>query len=293
MIAFISGIPVKIRVRHDTLRMAEINFLCVLKKLRSKRLAPVMIKQITRRAHLENVWQAAFTAGVLLPTPVATCQYWHRSLNPKKLINIGFSRLSESMTMSQTIKLDKLPDSTSTPGLRKMQLSDVPAVGRLLKSYLKHFVLVPDFNDSEVEHWLLPKENVVDSFVVESPVTHEITDFFSFYMLPSAVLGSQEYSTLKAAYSFYNVSTKTPLVQLMNDALIIAKQNDFDVFNALDIMENGSFRKELKFGESYAQLHYYLYNYGLTNALEPSELGDNISLVKSMVSIRIFGIILK
>jgi hypothetical protein len=27
---------------------------------------------------------------VLLPKPVAECQYWHRSLNPKKLISVGF-----------------------------------------------------------------------------------------------------------------------------------------------------------------------------------------------------------
>lgn len=31
------------------------------------------------------------------------------------------------------------------------------------------------------------------------------------------------YRTLKAAYSFYNVSTKTPWVELMQDALISAR----------------------------------------------------------------------
>lgn len=31
------------------------------------------------------------------------------------------------------------------------------------------------------------------------------------------------YNTLKAAYSFYNVSTKTPWVELMQDALISAR----------------------------------------------------------------------
>jgi len=33
---------------------------------------------------------------VVLPKPVATAQYWHRSLNPKKLISVGFSRLAVS-----------------------------------------------------------------------------------------------------------------------------------------------------------------------------------------------------
>ncbi|KAG9441595.1 hypothetical protein H6P81_017449 [Aristolochia fimbriata] len=273
LVAFISGIPARIRARDEVVKMAEINFLCVHKKLRSKRLAPVMIKEVTRRVHLENIWQAAYTAGVVLPTPIATCQYWHRSLNPKKLIDVGFSRLGARMTMSRTIKLYKLPESTATPGFRKMELRDIPAVTRLLRNYLSQFGVAPDFDEDDVEHWLLPKENVVDSYLVESPDSHEITDFCSFYTLPSTILGHQSYTLLKAAYSYYNVSTRTPLLQLMNDALIVAKQKDYDVFNALDVMQNESFLKELKFGPGDGQLHYYLYNYRVRQALKPSELG--------------------
>ncbi|XP_073064517.1 glycylpeptide N-tetradecanoyltransferase 1-like [Primulina eburnea] len=273
LVAFITGIPAKIRVRETVVLMAEVNFLCVHKKLRSKRLAPVMIKEVTRRIHLENIWQAAYTAGVVLPTPITTCQYWHRSLNPKKLIDVGFSRLGARMTMSRTIKLYKLPDQTSIPGFRKMERHDLPAVTRLLRNYLKQFVVAPDFDENDVEHWMLPQENVVDSYLVESPDTHEITDFCSFYTLPSSILGNQNYSTLKAAYSYYNVSTKTPLLQLMNDALVVAKKKEFDVFNALDVMQNETFLKELKFGPGDGKLHYYLYNYRLKHVLRASELG--------------------
>ncbi|OIT35282.1 PREDICTED: glycylpeptide N-tetradecanoyltransferase 1-like [Nicotiana attenuata] len=273
LVAFITGVPARIRARDTVVTMAEINFLCVHKKLRSKRLAPVMIKEVTRRVHMENIWQAAYTAGVVLPTPISTCQYWHRSLNPKKLIDVGFSRLGARMTMSRTIKLYKLPDQTVTPGFRKMEPHDVPAVTRLLRNYLKQFVVAPDFDENDVEHWLLPKEGVIDSYLVESPETHEITDFCSFYTLPSSILGNQNHSTLKAAYSYYNVSTKTPLIQLMNDALIVAKQKDFDVFNALDVMQNDSFLKDLKFGPGDGKLHYYLYNYRLKHVLRASELG--------------------
>ncbi|XVF25171.1 hypothetical protein REPUB_Repub13aG0190300 [Reevesia pubescens] len=273
LVAFITGVPARIRVRDDIVNMAEVNFLCVHKKLRSKRLAPVMIKEVTRRVHLENIWQAAYTAGIVIPTPITSCQYWHRSLNPKKLIEVGFSRLGPRMTMSRTIKLYKLPDSTATPGFRKMGLHDVPAVTRLLRKYLSQFVVAPDFSEHDVEHWLLPTEGVVDSYVVGSSETREITDFCSFYTLPSSILGNQNYSTLKAAYSYYNVSTKTPLLQLMNDALIVAKQKEFDVFNALDVMHNESFLKELKFGPGDGSLHYYLYNYRIRHTLKPSELG--------------------
>lgn len=273
LVAFITGVPAKIRVRDDIVTMAEINFLCVHKKLRSKRLAPVMIKEVTRRVHLENIWQAAYTAGVVLPTPVSTCQYWHRSLNPKKLIDVGFSRLGPRMTMSRTIKLYKLPDSTVTPGFRQMKLHDVPAVTRLIRSYLNQFSVAVNLDENEVEHWLLPTENVVDSYLVECSETHEISDFCSFYTLPSTILGNQNYSTLKAAYSYYIVSTKTPLLQLMNDTLVVAKRKDYDVFNALDVMHNETFLKELKFGPGDGKLHYYLYNYRLRNPLKPADLG--------------------
>ena len=54
--------------------MVEINFLCVHKKLRSKRVAPVLIREITRRVHMEGIFQAVYTAGVVLPKPVGTCR---------------------------------------------------------------------------------------------------------------------------------------------------------------------------------------------------------------------------
>ncbi|KAF6157235.1 hypothetical protein GIB67_041696 [Kingdonia uniflora] len=166
------------------------------------------------------------------------------------------------------------PIEPPTPlSFRKMVFSDIPSVTRLLKTYLSQFIVAPDFNGDDVEHWLLPKENVVDSFVVENPETNTITDFCSFYTLPSSILGNQNYSNLKAAYSYYNISTETPLLQLMNDALIVAKQKDYDVFNALDVMHNEAFLKELKFGPGDGQLHYYLYNYRIKHALKPSELG--------------------
>lgn len=55
--------------------MVEINFLCVHKKLRSKRVAPVLIREITRRVNLQGIFQAVYTAGVVLPKPVGTCRW--------------------------------------------------------------------------------------------------------------------------------------------------------------------------------------------------------------------------
>ncbi|XP_059515701.1 glycylpeptide N-tetradecanoyltransferase 2 isoform X5 [Myotis daubentonii] len=203
LVGFISAIPANIRIYDSVKKMVEINFLCVHKKLRSKRVAPVLIREITRRVNLEGIFQAVYTAGVVLPKPVATCRYWHRSLNPRKLVEVKFSHLSRNMTLQRTMKLYRLPDNSS---------------GKL-------------------------------------------TDFLSFYTLPSTVMHHPAHKSLKAAYSFYNIHTETPLLDLMNDALIIAKLKGFDVFNALDLMENKTFLEKLKFGIGDGNLQYYLYNW--------------------------------
>lgn len=56
LLAFISGIPVKINVRGSVVKMAEINYLCVHSKLRSKRIAPALIAEVTRRVNLKETW---------------------------------------------------------------------------------------------------------------------------------------------------------------------------------------------------------------------------------------------
>ena len=57
--------------------------------------------------------RVCFVAALFIPP---SPRYFHRLLNPKKLINIGFTRLAPRMNMARTIKLYKLPDQTTTGG---------------------------------------------------------------------------------------------------------------------------------------------------------------------------------
>mmetsp|Transcript_10738 Transcript_10738/g.31767 ORF Transcript_10738/g.31767 Transcript_10738/m.31767 type:complete len:101 (+) Transcript_10738:1272-1574(+) len=84
---------------------------------------------------------------------------------------------------------------------------------------------------------------------------------FSFYSLPSSVLKHEKHTKLHAAYCYYYFANKTPVQQLISDALVLAKRHEFDVFNALDILDNDSLLKELKFGIGDGHLQYYLYNW--------------------------------
>ncbi|KAF1776460.1 Myristoyl-CoA:protein N-myristoyltransferase, conserved site [Phytophthora cactorum] len=242
LMAFISGIPVKARVYKETMAMAEINFLCVHKKLRTKRLAPVLIKEITRRVNLRDIWQAVYTAGVVLPMPVAQCRYFHRSLNPRNSLRWA-SRDWPRMTMTRTIKMFKLPETTS-------------------------------YDQNDVAHWMLPRQGVINAYVVENP--EDPQDHGLHELLPPAVDGHwprQAQQTQRGVLVLQrghvgaaHGSHERPL--------IMAKKDDFDVFNALSLMDNMEFLKELKFGPGDGDLMYYLYNWRC-----PRMEGDKVGIV--------------
>ena len=58
----------------------------------------------------------------------------------------------------------------------------------------------------------------------------------------------------------------------MADALTFAHKEGFDVFNALDVMDNTTFLEKLKFGPGDGQLQYYLYNFRCPE-MKPEQVG--------------------
>lgn len=279
LVAFISATPGNLIVHSKSVKLPEINFLCVHKKLRSKRLAPILIKEITRRINVDafitgtSIQGAIYTTGIRLPLPVAQCWYWHRALNTKKLIETGFYPLTPRMTMSRTIKLYALPEETRTRGLRPIRESDHETCCEQLNAFLKTFLIAPQLSVAEFRHWMGGRPDVIYTYVVEDPDTLNITDMVSFYSLPSTVLSSSKHGTLYAANCFYYFNAKTPLNALMHDALILAKRHNFDVFTTLDFLHNETFIKDLKFvtGEDGA-LRYHLFNWR-SPFVKPEEVG--------------------
>ncbi|KNZ53268.1 glycylpeptide N-tetradecanoyltransferase, partial [Puccinia sorghi] len=338
LIAFIAGIPMSLQPLHSIISCqtisyssgldsrkacAEINFLCVHKKLRSKRLAPVLIKEITRRCNMQGVFQAIYTAGIFLPTPISRCQYvtfsnkyYHRNLNPAKLIATGFSPQPRGVSIARLKRMYDCPAQPQLPGFREIEAQDVDAVAVLLRRYMSRFDLLPVMSNEEVRHNFISgkgtgpvvngrrNQQVTWTYVVENPTTHSITDMVSFYHLPSTAMNCTPHQTIDAAYLFYYATTAAPscahsapptqaqeehsqvaltdsteqhtwsqenpeerqvlkkrLICLMGDALTMAQQANFDVFNALTLMDNSLFVKELQFGAGDGYLHYYLYNW--------------------------------
>ena len=171
------------------------------------------------------------------------------------------------MTLARMVARNKLSSSVlASRGLREMQAEDTSQVVSLWQQYMKRFNLYPCYSLEEFKHNLLSgsghgrpingrrQGQVVWSYVVEvgvictrkwcaiddkswqNPETHLITDFFTFYSLPSTVMRNPNHGLLEAAYLYYyasdaafgNISNEDRLQrrlqELIGEALIIAQK---------------------------------------------------------------------
>jgi len=265
LLAFISATPLTARVNDTVLPMAEVNFLCVHPKLRQKKLALLMIREITRRINLTGVWQAVYTGATERPGVIATGRYWHRTLNPRKLHETDFTHLSPKMTLAVAERLYAAPRPRQT---RPMTAEDVPWVTVLLNENSKKYRLVQLFTEEEVAYMFLPRKGIVQSFVYGQ------TDFGSFYSLPSTVVGNEVHPVIEAAWTYYFVAGALTPQQILGEAIGWAVQDGYDVFNALDVMgRDTNVLWDQKFQPGTGTLHYYLFNWKLAQNLKQEEVG--------------------
>merc|ERR1712130_309713 len=139
---------------------------------------------------------------------------------------------------------------------------DCESANKLLAQYLDKFDFHQKFDLDEFKHFFLRRKDVIYSYVVVNEESKQVTDLISFYQIPIQVNNDPKHNDMKVACSYYNVATSVKLEQIMNDALILAKQNGMDFFRALNVMDNQSFFKECKFKEAFGgSLHYYVGNW--------------------------------
>jgi len=177
--------------------------------------------------------------------------------------------------MPSFIKMHRLPDSPQIEGMRQMKERDVKEVTELLNNHLResykvHIVL----DQEEVAHWLLPREKVIYSYVVEGD-KGEITDLLSYYELNSHILQHPQYDKINIAYASYSVAKGNDtnrLRLLYRDALILAKKDGFDVFNVTEVCQHKRMLEDLMFKIGDGKLHHYLFNWKVP-ACEPEDIG--------------------
>jgi glycylpeptide N-tetradecanoyltransferase len=105
----------------------------------------------------------------------------------------------------------------------------------------------------------VPASSDTEVLLHQDQSSHRVTDFFTFYSLPSTVMNSKKHNLLEAGYLFYYATEvglsedaessgrlAKRLKELIGDAVIVAKLADFDVFNCMTLMDNMQFIDDLK-----------------------------------------------
>ena len=277
LVAFIAGTRQLLRLRQHESVTLLISFLCVHAKLRRQRLAPVLIKEVTRRISVhDTVKHAVYTAGALIHQPLTHATYYHRPLNVTTLVTAGFiphpallstppprTEVARTAALRRFVQRHALPDKGSLPELRLMTEEDVPAVHSLLRDYLSAFSLQPVYDEAEVRHWFLPRPRVVYSYVLYEQST--LVAFASFQDIPRL----HQYSTgsplqLRTANASYHICRSQTLSKtaVMRELLGRAKAAGFDVYSALDVMDAKDWMEaDGRFLKSNGGVYYYLFNY--------------------------------
>ena len=262
LVGFISGIPHNITHNGKTEKWCAVNFLCVHSRLRTKKLAPVLIWELARRVRVEKIYRAVFSGAGVPSKPFAAANYMHRPVSLKKVSACGYYPIPKDK-MATCQKRFAIPNLLHSE-CRPMTEADVPAVTALLNESSAKFNYTLKFDEELVRHMFLPIKDLVFSYVIPG-TTSPIKGFFSFYLMEWTILNENAMSLtfLRAAYKWYTagiVEEKSLISDLVNRA---AKDAQADVINALGMSGSDDALTINKFEKGSRALEYYSYNYAV------------------------------
>jgi glycylpeptide N-tetradecanoyltransferase len=270
LVAFLSLIPITLRINQDLLPSVGSNFLCCHEKLRGKNLIPLLLDEMKRRLIRNGIQHGIATVVRLIAEPLTTAGYRHRMINIEKLAAIGFAPIPPEVSVAQLAKKYAVPKAIRLPGFRAMQPEDVGEVTVKLNAYLQKFKVAQVFSEAQAGHFFLPRPGILASYVVKSG--DGIDGFFSFYVVTAIVNGVPQYPTLTIAYVYYYFAKPSLLIDLARAAIqAVHWEYGADVVNALDIQDNGEFRENLNFTKGSGAVNYFLYNYAIP-PIRPTEI---------------------
>ena len=97
-----------------------------------------------------------------------------------------------------------------------MEEKDIDQVFELFEKNKSKYKVFEIYNKEEIAYLLLPKNNVIYSFVLENE-NKKITDFFSFYCLLRPILKNDKYKKLNCAYRFVYIKTTISITELIKN----------------------------------------------------------------------------
>jgi glycylpeptide N-tetradecanoyltransferase len=229
LIGVITATPMEIIIHEDKKIIPFISFLCIHKKFRGNNLHKMLIASLQDEIIKNNFDNAIFFSENDLKDTFVGCgalKSYAIPINHKKLFEVGFLNDDKSI----------LPLIESDNPLHLLCETYLEQVTMKLNSYMKKFNVKIFFTLDSARHFLLPKKNIVYSFIYKNE-NGDITDFISFYKNYYYCIEQQKMLSIAViSYYFYESMTLTELITYVIDKLVNYGIDQLNFYNNLDNM---------------------------------------------------------
>jgi glycylpeptide N-tetradecanoyltransferase len=268
LIGFISAHPITLGFRTDRYNLdgissesiskfMNVSFLCVAKQSRGSNLSKQLIDELKKLCSDYSGCVYNSNGKHSNGKPVSLSRWYHRPINVKKLIDVGFLSPLQKYEKHQ----DPIGSTTlwyripADPQLSFIRLtnelsSDTILSGcNLLNTQLRKYPVHQVFTNEEFERLFVPNgsnDPLITYVLLNDGI---VTDLLSFRMVKSEVNIKKKKAPkdYMGAFSYYNVSTTISLTDLLFNAIILAKKHGADVYNTLDRADTRSTLEPLRF----------------------------------------------
>lgn len=261
MVGCIFGVVRKLNLNGKLINGSETNLLCLDKKLRKLNLAPLMIKEITRRNNYNlKINNSIYTTSLVLPNILSTATYYERYVGFSRLMDIGM--LDKGLLelgydniknyFHKMVEIDKNHHNyTNIKSLTEEQLQECynKLNEKLMSLYYSYI-----FDYKQFKHIFL--NDCVTAYVVFS--NDKITDMISYYKQPSRIIESN--TMINTYYLYYYFNNKNNLESIVSLVINDAIKNNIDRIRVLGIMDYSKLAN-FNFEDSEVKLNYYIYNW--------------------------------
>lgn len=218
-----------------------------------------------------------------MPTPFVTNHYMNRFINSKKLVETKYTNKPQNLNMKQFEKRYQLPEQSGIQiegQVRKMEKKDITAVLKLYKEQQEKYKMYYKFSQDDVVHFMMPKDNVVWTYVIEDE-SKKVTDFFSMHRLSQTCINSEAmalgHTIMHSGCLFYYGLSKNNIKEVTKQCLWLCKEEmECDAFSVMTVMDNDPvmLQTELGFLPGDGSLHWYFVNRSLgKKTLAENEVG--------------------
>jgi len=244
-----------------------------------------MISEALRRNRANGYDIGFFHSAQIIPTPFLTTRSANRLINTNKLIDVRYASLPRGMTRKDFAKKYELPkkDRFEIKGhIRRMEEKDIKEVLRLYKIQCEKHVVHLMFTEDHVRHLMMPREDIVMTYVVEDVESKgKLTDFMSLTYFHQQPLTQAElnhgYDMQTDATMYYYSFTNNKYIDMIKQALWLAKDDmKVDAMCCYEIMDHDTemLTNELKFMPDSTPFFWYMLNYSFgEKEVKPSDMG--------------------